>query len=157
MSMSGSPRPTTTPSSRTACIPSSARYCRKHSASSRPNLRLACSMSSTPGPSGIPTDFSISLLCNVIALREPLWPRQPPSPWQTRMMATPEQKKSIRSDDDEWDIVSSVGYTALLVAGWRALHAMSAQPLARDDYAQHFITASGDPYLTSVLLNPGTS
>src|ERR1700758_1515361 len=65
--------------------------------------------------------------------------------------------KWARSDDDEWDIVSSVGYTALLVAGWRALHAMSAQPLARDDYAQHFITASGDPYLTSVLLNPGTS
>jgi methyltransferase (TIGR00027 family) len=65
--------------------------------------------------------------------------------------------KSARSDDDEWDIISSVGYTALLVAGWRALHAMSAQPLARDDYAQHFITASADPYLNSVLLNPGTS
>jgi len=65
--------------------------------------------------------------------------------------------KWVRTDDDEWDIVSSVGYTALLVAGWRALHAMTAQPLARDDYAQHFITASGDPYLTSVLLNPGTS
>lgn len=65
--------------------------------------------------------------------------------------------KWARSDDDEWDIVSSVGYTALLVAGWRALHAMSAQPLARDDYAQHFITASADPYLNSVLLNPGTS
>ena len=26
-------------------------------------------------------------------------------------------------DNDTWDIVSSVGYTALLVAGWRALHA----------------------------------
>jgi methyltransferase (TIGR00027 family) len=64
---------------------------------------------------------------------------------------------TLRSDDDEWDIVSSVGYTALLVAGWRALHAMSAQPLAHDNYAQHFITASGDPYLTSALLNPGTS
>src|SRR6201993_3798687 len=72
-------------------------------------------------------------------------------------MARPEQKKSLRSDDDDWDIVSSVGYTALLVAGWRALHAMTAQPLAHDNYAQHFITASGDPYLTSALLNPGTS
>jgi len=40
---------------------------------------------------------------------------------------------TTRSDDDEWDIVSSVGYTALLVAGWRALHAMSAQPLVQDD------------------------
>ncbi|UQX09819.1 class I SAM-dependent methyltransferase [Candidatus Mycobacterium methanotrophicum] len=63
----------------------------------------------------------------------------------------------IRSDHDEWDIVSSVGYTALLVAGWRALHAMSAQPLVRDDYAKHFITASADPYLTGLLAAPGTS
>jgi methyltransferase (TIGR00027 family) len=70
-------------------------------------------------------------------------------------MTTPD--KSIRSDDDEWDIVSSVGYTALLVAGWRALHAMSAQPLVRDDYAKHFITAAADPYLTGLLADPGTS
>jgi methyltransferase (TIGR00027 family) len=64
---------------------------------------------------------------------------------------------SIRSDDDEWDIVSSVGYTALLVAGWRALHAVSAAPLVRDDYAKHFITASADSYLTGLLADPGTS
>ena len=64
---------------------------------------------------------------------------------------------SSRSDDDEWGIISSVGYTALLVAGWRALHAMSAQPLVRDDYAKHFITASADPYLTGLLADPGTS
>jgi methyltransferase (TIGR00027 family) len=63
----------------------------------------------------------------------------------------------MRSDDDEWDIVSSVGYTALLVAGWRALHAVSAQPLARDEYAKLFITASADPYLTGLLADPGTS
>jgi methyltransferase (TIGR00027 family) len=70
---------------------------------------------------------------------------------------TAPQGKWVRSDDDEWDIVSSVGYTALLVAGWRALHAMSAQPLVRDDYAKHFITASADPYLTGLVANPGTS
>lgn len=62
-----------------------------------------------------------------------------------------------RSDDDEWDIASSVGYTALLVAGWRAVHATSPDPLARDDYARLFITASADPYLTGVLANPPTS
>jgi methyltransferase (TIGR00027 family) len=62
-----------------------------------------------------------------------------------------------RSDDDEWDIISGVGYTALLVAGWRALHATSAQPLVRDDYAKHFITASADPFLTKALADPGTS
>jgi methyltransferase (TIGR00027 family) len=65
--------------------------------------------------------------------------------------------KWVRSDDDEWDIVSSVGYTALLVAGWRALHALSAQPLVRDDYARHFITASKDLFLTGALGHPGTS
>ena len=64
---------------------------------------------------------------------------------------------TMRSDDDEWDIVSSVGYTALLVAGWRALHAVSAQPLVRDEYAKQFIAASEDPYLTGLLAEPGTS
>jgi methyltransferase (TIGR00027 family) len=62
-----------------------------------------------------------------------------------------------RSDNDTWDIVSSVGYTALLVAGWRALHAVSAQPLVRDDYAKHFIAASQDPFLNGALADPGTS
>ena len=64
---------------------------------------------------------------------------------------------SLRSDDDHWDIVSSVGYTALLVAGWRALHAVSPQPLVRDEYAKVFIAAAQDPYLAGVLANPGTS
>ncbi len=64
---------------------------------------------------------------------------------------------SLRSDDDQWDIVSGVGYTALLVAGWRAVHALSERPLVRDEYAQHFITATADPYLTGLLKNPGTS
>ncbi|OBG35014.1 SAM-dependent methyltransferase [Mycobacterium alsense] len=71
-------------------------------------------------------------------------------------MGTPEFG-SQRSDDDQWDIVSSVGYTALLVAGWRALHAASPQPLVRDEYAKVFIDASGDPYLAGALANPGTS
>jgi len=53
--------------------------------------------------------------------------------------------------------VSGVGYTALLVAGWRALHAVSAQPLVADEYAKYFIEASADPYLAGVLANPGTS
>ncbi|MGZ4576898.1 MAG: class I SAM-dependent methyltransferase [Mycobacterium sp.] len=72
------------------------------------------------------------------------------------MNTTPEFG-SLRSDDDNWDIVSSVGYTALLVAGWRALHALSPQPLVRDDYAKVFIAASQDPYLAATLANPGTS
>jgi methyltransferase (TIGR00027 family) len=67
------------------------------------------------------------------------------------------QDNWVRSDGDEWDIVSSVGYTALLVCGWRALDATTARPLARDDYAKYFIAASEDPYLTGVLANPATS
>jgi methyltransferase (TIGR00027 family) len=62
-----------------------------------------------------------------------------------------------RCDDDSWDIVTSVGYTALLVAGWRALHAVSTQPLVRDEYAKEFIAASQDPFLNGALANPGTS
>ena len=72
-------------------------------------------------------------------------------------MSTTPEFGSLRSDDDHWDIVSSVGYTALLVAGWRALHAVSPQPLVRDEYAKVFIAASQDPYLAAVLANPGTS
>ncbi len=72
-------------------------------------------------------------------------------------MSTTPEFGSLRSDDDHWDIVSSVGYTALLVAGWRALHAVSPQPLVRDVYAKVFIAASHDPYLAGVLANPGTS
>jgi methyltransferase (TIGR00027 family) len=72
-------------------------------------------------------------------------------------MAIPQDRIWVRSDDDEWDIVSSVGYTALVVAGLRALHTTSAERLVRDEYAKHFITASRDPYLTALLADPETS
>jgi methyltransferase (TIGR00027 family) len=73
------------------------------------------------------------------------------------MSASPDKWGVDRSDDDTWDIVSSVGYTALLVAGWRALHAVSDHPLVRDDYAKHFIAASADPFLNGALADPGSS
>lgn len=72
-------------------------------------------------------------------------------------MSTSPEFGSLRSDEDEWDIVSSVGYTALVVAGWRALHALGPHPLVRDEYAKDFIAASQDPYLAAVLANPGIS
>lgn len=72
-------------------------------------------------------------------------------------MSTTPEFGSLRSEDDTWDIVSGVGYTALLVAGWRALHAVGPQPLVRDEYAKVFIAASQDPYLAGVLAHPGTS
>src|ERR1700684_2337906 len=73
-------------------------------------------------------------------------------------MSTSQDKWGVdRSDDDTWDIVSSVGYTALLVAGWRALHAASEHPLVRDDYAKYFIAASADPFLNGALAAPGAA
>jgi methyltransferase (TIGR00027 family) len=71
-------------------------------------------------------------------------------------MTTPE-KKWVRSDNDEWDIVSSVGYTALAAAAWRALYGASPEPLVQDEYAKHFVTASADEYLTGLLADPVTS
>jgi methyltransferase (TIGR00027 family) len=70
---------------------------------------------------------------------------------------TPPEFGSLRSDHDDWDIVSGVGYTALLVAGWRAMHGMGPRPLVRDEYAHYFIEASQDPFLSDVLANPGSS
>ncbi|MGV0633468.1 class I SAM-dependent methyltransferase [Mycolicibacillus trivialis] len=61
---------------------------------------------------------------------------------------------TARSDDDDWDIHTSVGYTALVVAAWRALHTATARPVARDDYAQRFIAAAADPYLSALLTEP---
>lgn len=72
-------------------------------------------------------------------------------------MGTTPEFGSLRSDDDQWDIVSSVGYTALLVAGWRALHAAGPQPLVRDEFAKLFITASQDDYLAALLATPRTT
>ena len=50
-----------------------------------------------------------------------------------------------------------MGYTALLVAGWRAIHAAGPHPLATDDFARLFVDASGDPYLTELLAEPPIS
>ncbi|RAV03880.1 SAM-dependent methyltransferase [Mycolicibacter senuensis] len=44
-----------------------------------------------------------------------------------------------------------MGYTALGVAAMRALATALPQPLARDDYAEAFVRASGEPYLVGLL------
>ncbi len=49
----------------------------------------------------------------------------------------------MRSDDDSWDITTSVGSTALFVAAARALEAQKADPLAVDPYAEVFCRAVG--------------
>ncbi len=49
----------------------------------------------------------------------------------------------MRSDNDTWDITTSVGATALFVAASRALEANKATPLVVDPYAEMFCRAVG--------------
>jgi methyltransferase (TIGR00027 family) len=49
-----------------------------------------------------------------------------------------------RTDNDTWDITTSVGQTALFVAAARALEARKPDPLAVDRYAEVFCRAAGD-------------
>ncbi len=49
----------------------------------------------------------------------------------------------MRSDNDSWDITTSVGSTALFVAAARALEARTAAPLAVDPFAEVFCRAAG--------------
>lgn len=49
----------------------------------------------------------------------------------------------MRTDNDTWDITSSVGATALFVAASRALEANKPEPLVVDPYAEIFCRAIG--------------
>ena len=49
----------------------------------------------------------------------------------------------MRSDDDTWDITTSVGSTALFVAAARALEAQKPDPVAVDPFAEVFCRAAG--------------
>ncbi|MGE2721139.1 class I SAM-dependent methyltransferase [Mycolicibacterium celeriflavum] len=49
----------------------------------------------------------------------------------------------MRTDDDTWDITTSVGSTALFVAAARALEAQKPDPLVVDSYAETFCRAVG--------------
>jgi methyltransferase (TIGR00027 family) len=49
----------------------------------------------------------------------------------------------VRTDDDNWDITTSVGSTALFVATARALEAQKPDPLANDPFASVFCHAVG--------------
>src|SRR6202012_2696139 len=51
----------------------------------------------------------------------------------------------VRTDDDNWDITTTVGATALLVATARALEAQKPEPLAVDQFAEVFCRTVGGP------------
>lgn len=50
---------------------------------------------------------------------------------------------SLRSHDDTWDIATSVGSTAVMVAAARAKETDSAAPLIRDPYASILVAGAG--------------
>lgn len=58
-----------------------------------------------------------------------------------------------RTPGDSWDIVSSVGYTALAVCAARAVDSQLQPPLANDDYASNFVGAAGEPDLIAAVAN----
>ncbi|KZM74525.1 class I SAM-dependent methyltransferase [Nocardia terpenica] len=62
--------------------------------------------------------------------------------------------KIVRTDGDTWDIVSSVGVTALGVAAMRAMETLQPDPLIRDDYAALFVAASGHEPMSRLLEDP---
>ena len=56
-----------------------------------------------------------------------------------------------RTDDDSWDLSSSVGATATMVAASRALATRSARPLINDPFAEPLVRAVGMPYFNRLL------
>ena len=59
----------------------------------------------------------------------------------------------MRTDDDSWDITTSVGSTALFVAAARALEAQKADPVAVDPLAAVFCRSAGGEW--AALLDGG--
>ncbi|MFD9669259.1 class I SAM-dependent methyltransferase [Rhodococcus sp. NPDC059968] len=62
----------------------------------------------------------------------------------------------MRTDGDSWDIVSSVGLTALGVAAFRALETVRPDALIQDDYAPWFVEAAGKPHFAGLLADPSS-
>ncbi|MBU3067464.1 class I SAM-dependent methyltransferase [Nocardia sp. NEAU-G5] len=60
----------------------------------------------------------------------------------------------MRSDGDTWDIVSSVGRTALGVATFRAVETERRDPLIHDEFARWFVEAAGEPRFAEILTDP---
>jgi methyltransferase (TIGR00027 family) len=58
-----------------------------------------------------------------------------------------------RTAGDTWDIVTSVGFTALAVCAARALDAALDPPLANDQFAAGFVAAAGEPNLIAAVTN----
>lgn len=62
----------------------------------------------------------------------------------------------MRADGDSWDIITSVGLTALGVATFRALETTDPEPMIRDEYAAWFVEAAGEPHFLRMLQDPAS-
>ncbi|MEV5832787.1 class I SAM-dependent methyltransferase [Nocardia sp. NPDC052112] len=60
----------------------------------------------------------------------------------------------MRTEGDTWDIVSSVGMTALGVAAARAIETKRPDALVHDEYAAPFVVASGDSDMKRLITDP---
>jgi methyltransferase (TIGR00027 family) len=56
-----------------------------------------------------------------------------------------------RTDNDNWDLASSVGATATMVAAARALASKAAEPLITDPFADPLVRAVGIGFFTQIL------
>jgi methyltransferase (TIGR00027 family) len=61
---------------------------------------------------------------------------------------------TMRTHDDTWDIKTSVGSTAVMVAAARAIETDRPDPLIRDPYAKLLVANSGADTLWKAMLDP---
>ncbi|MHA7652527.1 class I SAM-dependent methyltransferase [Mycobacterium sp. ML4] len=59
--------------------------------------------------------------------------------------------ESVRAEGDSWDLASSVGATATMVAAARALASRDPDPLLDDRFAEPLVRAVGHPFFTRML------
>ena len=64
---------------------------------------------------------------------------------------------SLRTHDDTWDIKSSVGTTAVMVAAARAVETEQPDALIRDPYAKLLVTNAGAGVLWESMLDPAVA
>ncbi len=60
----------------------------------------------------------------------------------------------MRTHDDTWDIKTSVGATAVMVAAARAVETDRPDPLIRDPYARLLVTNAGAGAIWEAMLDP---
>ncbi|MGA9677537.1 MAG: class I SAM-dependent methyltransferase [Mycobacterium sp.] len=60
----------------------------------------------------------------------------------------------MRTHDDTWDIKTSVGTTAVMVAAARAVETEQPDPLIRDPYAKLLVTSAGAGVVWEAMLDP---